>query len=128
MKPLRIQLSRKAGWRMPENTVKCDRSTQFGNPHKVAETGPQGESAQQYAVVRFDRMLANYLLLAERPTIPEQEDYIANLRKTKDSLRGKNMACWCRLCPEHKSGKPFDVDCDKCAPCHVDTLLRVANK
>ena len=28
----RIQLSRKRGWRMPENTVKVDRSTRWGNP------------------------------------------------------------------------------------------------
>src|SRR4051812_49296276 len=28
----RVQLSRRAGWRMPPNTVKVDRTTQWGNP------------------------------------------------------------------------------------------------
>ena len=33
--PRRVQLSRKKGWRMPENTVKVDRSTKWGNPERV---------------------------------------------------------------------------------------------
>jgi len=35
-KPIRITLSRAKGWRMPENTVKVDRSTIFGNPWRGA--------------------------------------------------------------------------------------------
>ena len=30
--PIRVQLKRTKGWKMPENTVKVDRSTDFGNP------------------------------------------------------------------------------------------------
>lgn len=30
--PERVQLSRKAGWRMPPNTVKVSRPGRFGNP------------------------------------------------------------------------------------------------
>ena len=32
--PTRIQLRRTKGWRMPENTVKVDRTTRWGNPFK----------------------------------------------------------------------------------------------
>lgn len=35
-KPLRIQISRKKGWRMPPNTVKVARPGPFGNPFTVA--------------------------------------------------------------------------------------------
>lgn len=33
----RVQLKRTKGWRMPENTVKVDRTTRFGNPWKVGD-------------------------------------------------------------------------------------------
>lgn len=32
------------------------------------------------------------------------------------------------LCDAHKDGKPFDVDCPDCAPCHGDELGRSANQ
>lgn len=35
MKPIRVQLSRVKGWRMPPNTAKVDRATLFGNPYEV---------------------------------------------------------------------------------------------
>jgi hypothetical protein len=41
--PERIQLKRAKGWRMPENTVKVDRTTKWGNPFvpgKLAPVGP----------------------------------------------------------------------------------------
>lgn len=35
-KPRRVQLSRRKGWRMPENTVKVDRTNKkFGNPFTI---------------------------------------------------------------------------------------------
>lgn len=37
--PKRVQLSRAAGWRMPKNTVKVDRSTRWGNPFKLHGDG-----------------------------------------------------------------------------------------
>ncbi|MBF9653902.1 DUF4326 domain-containing protein, partial [Streptococcus pseudopneumoniae] len=35
--PVRIQLRRTKGWRMPANTVKVDRTTIYGNPFRVGE-------------------------------------------------------------------------------------------
>jgi Domain of unknown function (DUF4326) len=35
----RITLSRAKGWRMPENTVKVDRSTCYGNPWRTGAPG-----------------------------------------------------------------------------------------
>lgn len=34
-RPIRIQLSRAKGWRMPSNTMKVDRSTVWGNPFRA---------------------------------------------------------------------------------------------
>jgi hypothetical protein len=74
-KPKRVQLSRKAGWRMPPNTVKVDRSTRWGNPFRVGVGGcaTAAEAASAYRC----------LMLSEgRDVTP---------------LHGRNVACWCRL-------------------------------
>jgi hypothetical protein len=75
--PVRIQLSRAKGWRMPPNTVKVDRSTKWGNPFVV---GSRQTPAQ--AVAAFRRMV---------------EDYPHGLDVEVRQLRGKNLACWCAL-------------------------------
>lgn len=46
----------------------------------------------------------------------------------RSTLGRKNLACWCRLCAEHKDGKPPGVMCQACDPCHADVLLEVANQ
>ncbi len=56
---------------MPANTVKVDRSTQWGNPFTRANSGPVDP------VLRFACETVPLLDLAP--------------------LRGKNLACWCAL-------------------------------
>jgi len=102
--PERIQMQRTKGWRMPENTVKVDRTTKWGNPFVVG---------QQYAVEGDD----------EPATVESTEEAVILFRDWVESgpwygcefdpteLRGKNLACWC---------KPGD-------PCHADVLLELAN-
>lgn len=86
--PVRVTLSRKAGWKMPENTVKVCRPTKYGNPHRVGWCPVCGvEHTQEEAVAEFRAMLE----LAEIP---------ADLSE----LRGKNLACWC------KAGTPCHAD------------------
>jgi hypothetical protein len=75
VKPKRIQLRRTKGWRMPENTVKVDRSTKWGNPFIV-----EGDPALAVAMYR--------------------SSYADNLDFIYDAqldLRGNNLACWCPL-------------------------------
>jgi hypothetical protein len=74
--PIRIQLSRRKGWRMPPNTVKVDRGTIYGNPFPLSYFGGDRKAC----VARFRE-------LAEAPP----------LRGLASSLRGKNVACWCPL-------------------------------
>lgn len=68
-KPVRIQLRRTKGWQMPANTVKVDRSTKWGNPWTLENSG------QVSPVLRFACETAPLMDVRE--------------------LRGKNLACWC---------------------------------
>ena len=87
---------------MPANTVKVDRSTRWGNPLRVR---PDYSAAQ--AVADYARWLEGRALrgLAHPAQAPPTANAI------KGALRGRNLACWCRL------GEP----------CHADILLRIAN-
>lgn len=113
--PVRVQLSRKKGWRMPPNTVSVARPGPFGNPFKVnecRETGFEGTDREIAA-----RCVAAFKAWAFSPYWRtnwdgEQSEAKRNkLLSLLPSLQGKNLACWCRL--DH--------------PCHADVLLELAN-
>lgn len=95
MKPIRVQLSRKKGWRMPPNTVKVTRPGKWGNPFDVPRCGTAAECVEQY----------RKMVDGNRWTHP-------NRREIQEQLRGKNLACFCKLD----------------APCHADVLLEIANE
>ncbi|MGE0358623.1 MAG: DUF4326 domain-containing protein [Burkholderiales bacterium] len=104
-KPIRFQLSRRNGWRMPPDTIKVDRGTPYGNPIKVG-----GELHCE-----ADGAMINARLTAAIAVELFREYLDGALRSNPgflDPLRGKNLACWCPL--------------DK--PCHADVLLEVANR
>jgi hypothetical protein len=73
VKPSRVQLSRRKGWRLPAKTVCVARPSKWGNPYKVGEPG----IPDAWAAVNCFRNHA--------ATLPVHE------------LRGKNLACWCAL-------------------------------
>lgn len=100
-KPHRVQLSRRKGWRMPENTVKVDRTTKWGNPFKPGVPTPYAGGLKVQ-----DNRHAFVLYRAVAP------DNSALISAAQTELRGKNLACWCAL--------------DK--PCHADVLLELANR
>lgn len=107
--PVRLQLSRRKGWRMPANTVKVDRSTRWGNPWRIGEPGiPDAEAAVRRfraAVIGFE---ANGSFCAP---IAHPESIIWKIIADIGELRGKNLACWCQ-----------PGEC-----CHADVLLELAN-
>lgn len=98
--PVRIQLRRTAGWRMPANTVKVTRGKgragKWGNPFKtdLPDTSTFHVKTALEAVEAYRNMLPGTYLARDLP-----------------ELRGKNLACWC---------VPG-------APCHADVLLELAN-
>ena len=93
MKPRRIQLQRVRGWRKPFNTVVDCRPSKWGNPFTVAEYG-RSEAVSMYRV-----------FLQLRPCV-------LGSRLDLEELRGKNLACWCKLSES----------------CHADVLLEMANR
>jgi len=107
MKPARIQLSRRKGWRMPPNTVKVDRSTKWGNPFV---TGVHGTRAECVDLFKF--LMAGAICISLGDHADQQIAYYKHVRRNRRHLRGKNLACWC------PPGQP----------CHADVLLEIANK
>ena len=107
--PVRVQLSRAKGWRMPPNTVKVDRTTRWGNPFITGENGTAAECIQ-----RFELLLSGLVDMRGIDLVRRQNEFLRQYgnRASLGLLRGKNLACWCRA--------------DK--PCHADVLLRLANE
>jgi len=115
--PVRIQLSRAKGWRMPENTVKVDRTTVFGNPFPAEVYGSAG------AVDLFDRWARGRMSAREMSGLSRADRWSDGLSPVSlvtvrhwllndlARLRGKNLACWCGLD----------------APCHADVEIELAN-
>lgn len=92
---------------MPVDTVKVDRSTKWGNPFKVGEDGRAGDCVDLYAA-----LLSGYICLTSKASMELQIKSRAVVDSCIEELRGKNLACWCRL--------------DK--PCHAEVLLKLANR
>ena len=97
-RPQRIQLSRKKGWRKPPNTVIVSRPSKWGNPDRVDVFG------HDLAVKLFRKRLLEFGL--------GPINAILTVEDVQRELRGKNLACWCRIG----------------SPCHADVLLELANR
>ncbi len=110
LRPVRIQLSRKKGWRMPPNTVKVSRPTRWGNPYVV---GVDGDA--EHCVAEYRRLLTGVPVCAwpKKPYLAEAAlHYMPDDIMAEEELCGKNLACWC----------PLDQ------LCHADVLLDIANR
>jgi len=114
--PLRVQRKRTKGWRMPANTVSVCRPGKFGNPFKPAECRDAGYTGTDLEIKQrcVDAFRA---WLFDKDGWLNWQGYEAEKRKAAildgiESLRGKNLACYCKL--------------DE--PCHADVLLEAANK
>lgn len=114
-KPRRVRLSRAKGWRMPPNTVKVTRPGLYGNPFVHPDPAEAVEAfrrrcrggTQSFSMgpggLQFASSLHRHALHWSWPEWLRKEGLAA--------LRGKNLACWCKLD----------------APCHADVLLELAN-
>ena len=129
MTPRRIQMTRARPWRKDHPyAVIVARPSKWGNPFKIGAPGvPDAETA----VRLFAESLSPYTHhgpAVHGSKIADLYVGIANMEDVEHDLRGKDLACWCCLCDAHRDGKPWDVDCPDCAPCHADVLLRMANE
>lgn len=109
--PERIQLSRQKGWRMPENTVKVDRTTKWGNPFRIDEPPHPGlVKIYDWKLSDFDNPSETAVVAVRRFGFCMSNDD-ASIYAARQDLSGKNLACWCAI------GQP----------CHADVLLELAN-
>jgi hypothetical protein len=105
--PHRVKLSRKKGWKLPPNTVVVARPTKWGNPWKVRKHKKlrdlRDDCSPREAVEAYEQWL--------------QSEGYGILLGAKVALRGKNLACFCKVIDEHGNY----------VPCHADILLALAN-
>lgn len=115
--PKRIQRLRTKGWRMPPKTIYVGRPTVFGNPYWHA--------AKFYGVALSLALFRNTANGCWNPQVVAgipltyYDDHCDWLKRIvghpadfiRSELRGKDLACWCRL--------------DEA--CHADILLEIAN-
>lgn len=132
IKPIRIQRSRKRGFKMPPNTVYCGRGSRWGNPYKVddrsvyklenfskrkgvfpiwsfVERCESPEAAKKRCLELFSEHILPY-----KHNGGDMQDFLVSqaiLEDIQSEIGGKNLACWCKL--EE--------------PCHVDIYLELAN-
>ena len=139
--PVRVQLSRAKGWRMPPNTVKVcrGRGMKWGNPFDLrreehcwtalAVGFTADKAGRRAASVELFRLWiasgrAGYIqagLRVKEGDDGEKEPIVSSplitagppptLDEIREHLAGKNLACWC----------PLDGQ-----PCHADILLELA--
>ena len=112
-RPLRIQLSRRKGWRMPPNTVSVARPGRWGNEWVVWNDDGQWtvtHISEHYSVANKQKGIFLAVRL-HREWIRKLEVSYGGTTMLLE-LRGKNLACWC----------PLDQ------PCHADVLLELANR
>jgi hypothetical protein len=108
MKPKRIQRRRAKGWKMPPNTVYVGRPTRWGNPYFPGSGRSRGFFDKDMTPTEYEAHDRRVQVQWFRELMAEanmRSDFLA-------PLRGKNLACWCKLGD----------------PCHADVLLELANK
>lgn len=120
--PVRVQLSRKKGWRMPENTVRVARPGRWGNPFAPPYVWPAlaVELFRDIMTWGFNPSKLSHLSDGDFHLVHAAKEAwskrlgwgVEHARAAKSELRGKNLACWC----------PLDQ------PCHADVLLELANQ
>ncbi len=113
IKPQRIRLSRRAGFKLQEASlalnglpaIMVSRPTRWGNPFKIGDLCHKGPAYSGRTFKIEDAAMACKLF----------EAHMFNQRSASElifPLRGKNLACWCAL--------------DQ--PCHADILIKLANQ
>lgn len=130
--PVRLQLSRRKGFNLQAHSrainglpaVSVARPGLWGNPwtaQQYWEAGYTGgiEAANGHCVNAFRAWLAG-----EGASHWAHSPALQMPPPALEPLRGKNLACWCRLCPAHKAtGLPAGETCRDCAPCHTGVIF-----
>jgi hypothetical protein len=118
--PVRLQLSRRKGFNLQALSqatnglpaVKVSRPGPWGNPFLVHPNQQPGRrwGLDYTSVPTAEDAVACFREMLETPGEPGQRSF--EMRGALSKLRGKNLACWCKV------GEP----------CHADVLLELANR
>lgn len=100
-KPVRLQVRREKGYRLPEGIVFVGRTSRWGNPHRPGF--PHRRTGQVLNAAGAVEAFRHSLLHGRLPITCDD---------VRLHLRGRDLACWCAL---H-------------APCHADVLLEMATE
>ena len=129
--PLRLQRRRARGYSMQNESrdanglyaVSVTRPGKWGNPFYPGSGMSMGFYDGDMRMVNPEPTPANCVAwFAKRlETMP------GLAAAARAELQGMNLACYCALCAKHSGGKPFNVRCADCAPCHSDPLGMTAN-
>lgn len=112
-RPIRVQRQRTKGWRMPPNTVYVGRPTVFGNDYKVGDIHPYARPCDLETEADREKMTIDAQGAVDLYRLAWATAMLCTgVDSPLEQLRGKNLACWCRL--------------DQ--PCHADVLLEIANR
>jgi hypothetical protein len=121
--PRRIRLSRKKGFNLQAFSmalnglpaVKVARPGPYGNEFKVGEVHPYanpdgtGEDGVTPWLIDAQDAVDLHRLAGSRM------EFMAFGEPMAEELRGKNLACWCKLCPRHAAtGRPWNEPCADC--------------
>ncbi len=102
--PKRIQMSRQRPWRAENpDAVIVSRPSKWGNPFKVGE---------KLSVTSMGVPIGTTMVADASIAVFLFRRYVEHYELDLEPLRGKDLACWCRL--------------DQ--PCHADVLLELANR
>ena len=125
MKPIRVQRKRTRGFKLPENIVCVTRPGRYDNPFIISgdmiflnvkfrrpllylgRYWQQGTQAD--CVYLFRKLLNGDFNQSEDTDLQHWVMHFKGIRK--DELKGKNLACWCKIG----------------YPCHGDVLLEIVN-
>lgn len=110
-KPQRIQRKRSKGWTMPAGAVSVTRGGQWGNEFKPGETLRRFSPVDGTPEIIPIPDAATAVRLFRERIERALQDWPQRTRAQLEQLRGKTLACWCKLSE----------------PCHADVLLELAN-
>lgn len=99
MKPSRVQLSRRRGYRKPAGAVVVSRPSKWGNPFRPGD--PDFDGVTPMSRARAVDLYRTYLVGGQLPVSVED---------VRRELVGKALACWCRVADA----------------CHADVLIEIA--
>lgn len=142
-KPVRVQLRRTKGWRMPDNTVSVARPTKWGNPERVVLAGMHWDGESEDADGEPIET-GPWLCLAPGSTWPPEplKGFGGSFHSTRTeaAARAVEKYRW-RMATDlpasrHPAaddlhelrGKNLACWCPLDQPCHADVLLELANK